>query len=76
MMIIGLSDCDIIYEMDQDSDTLPDNTRDRIITHLIKDKWIVVLSLESSEANADSSSNSYFQPVIIKRIKLYSDKDI
>ena len=34
MMIIDLSNCDIVYDMDQDPDTIIDDAPDRIITHL------------------------------------------
>ena len=76
MMIIDLRDCDITYRMDQDPRTLPDDGRETIIPHLTKDKWAAVLAADSPEPNHDSSSNSYFQLVIITRIKLHSDKDL
>ena len=37
-MIIDLSDCDITYEMDQDTDTLPEDKKERMNPHLTKEK--------------------------------------
>ena len=37
-MIIDLSDCDITYEIDQDPDTLANDTAEIIILHLTKKK--------------------------------------
>ena len=39
--------------MDQDPDILTDDVRERIVSRLNKEKWIVVLSVDNSEANAD-----------------------
>ena len=75
-MILDLSDYDIIYEIDQDKNTLSYDEAERFSPHLIKEKWVVVLAVERPEASNDSLSNSYFQSVTITCIKLHSDKDI
>ena len=36
MMIIDLTHCDIIHDMDQDPDTIPDNAGEMVIHHLKK----------------------------------------
>ena len=75
-MSVDLSDCNITYEMDQDIDTLRDDTTERMNPHLTKEKRLVVLEAENAEAYSDSLSNSYFQLVFITRIKFHLDKDI
>ena len=36
MMIIDLSHCEIVHEMDQNPDTIPDSASDMVIPHLKK----------------------------------------
>ena len=43
MMIIGPSDYYILYETDQNLDIIPDDATKTIISHLIKEKWVIVL---------------------------------
>ena len=38
MMIIDLSNCDIVHDMDQDPDTITDDAPDRTVTHLTKEE--------------------------------------
>ena len=38
MMIIDLSHCEIINEIDQDPDIIPDNASDMVIQYLTKEK--------------------------------------
>ena len=46
MMINDLSNCDIAHDMDQDPDTIIDDAPDGIITHLTKEKWVIILAAE------------------------------
>ena len=48
--IDDLWDYDIIHNMDQDPHTLPNDADQQIIPHLIKDKWVMVLTAESPQA--------------------------
>ena len=47
MMIIGLSECEILHHMNKYLDTLPDDAHLRIIPHLTQEKWVVLLAAES-----------------------------
>ena len=46
MMIIDLSHCEIIHEMDQNPDTIPDNASDMVIPYFIEEIWLVILLAE------------------------------
>lgn len=74
MMIIDLTHSDIIYDMAQDLDTLPNNCNQISIHHLIKEKWISPLAAESLEV--EGLTNVHFDSKILKRIKLHHDNDI
>ena len=50
VMITDLSDCGIIHNMDQDLDIILDDVDQQIIPHLTKEKWVIVLAAESSQA--------------------------
>jgi len=76
IMIIDLTECDITYDMDQDPDTIPDDANERVITHLTNEKWVIVLAAESPHADAHHITDSHFDSVITKRLKLHSDNDI
>lgn len=47
MMIMDLSDCEILSYMDQDPDTVLDNNHLRIKSHLTQEKWLILLASES-----------------------------
>lgn len=47
MMIIDLSDCDIIYNINMDPDIVLDATYQLILSHLPREKWVIVLAVES-----------------------------
>ena len=76
MMIIDLSECDIVHTMDQDPDTIPLDAADRIIHHLTNEKWVILLASESPEVQSDQFPNTYFDSPILKRIKLHNDNDL
>ena len=76
MMIIDLSECDIIHTMDQDPDTIPNDASDRIIHHLTNEKWVVLLASQSPEVLPDQLTNNHFDSQILKRIKLHNDNDL
>ena len=47
--------------MDQDTNTIPDNTSNMVIIHLTKEKCLVILAVEGSESRIDELTNSHFQ---------------
>ena len=61
MIIIDLNDCGITYEVDQNPNILPDEAIERIIPNLTKEKRVLVLSAESSEAFNGYLSNSHLK---------------
>ena len=69
MMSIDLSHCEIIHEMDQDPDIIPDNASYMVIPYFTKETLVVILAAERSEARRDEFKNSYFQPNFFKRMK-------
>lgn len=75
MMIIDLSEYHIVH-VAQDSGALPDDARPRITLHLTKDKWVVLLIVESPEVNVNYLTGAHFGSKILIRAKLNSDKDI
>ena len=54
MMKIDILDFDIIHNMDQYPDTLPDDADQQNIPHLTKDKWIIVLAAEYPQTERDN----------------------
>ena len=74
-MIIDLLDCDIIHNIDQDPDTITDDVDQKIITHLTKEKWVIVLAPESSQAEQHQLNDTYFDSNILTRIRLHDDSD-
>ena len=75
-MIIDLSHCEIIHEMDQDPDIVPDNAGYMVTPHLTNEIQVVMLAAEVSEARRDELKNSHFQSKLLKCVKLYSENDI
>ena len=75
MMIIDLSNYDIVHDMDQDLDTITDDTPDIIIPPLTKEKWVVILAAETDGVDANLLSDGHFDSNIIKRVKLHTDND-
>lgn len=57
MMIIDLSNCDIMHDMDQDPDTILDDASKQIISHLIKEKRIVISAAETDVVDAKQLSD-------------------
>ena len=75
MTIIDLSECDIIHNMDQDPDTIPDDTDQQVIPHLTKEKLVIVLAAESPQAEQHELTDAHFDSKILTRIRLHDDKD-
>ena len=50
MIILDLLDCDIIHNMDQYPDTVPNDTDQQIIPQLTKVNWVIVLKKSSPQA--------------------------
>ena len=76
IMILDLSECNIVHHMDQDPDTIPEDATARIIPHLTKEKWVILLASQSPEENANELSNAHFDSKILTRIKLHNDNDV
>ena len=53
MMILDLSDCDIIYDADIDPDTTLLHSSVTPIRNLTKEKWAVVLAAEAPTVHTD-----------------------
>ena len=75
MMIIDLSECDIIHNMDQDPDTIPDDAEQLIIPHLTNKKWVIFLAAESPQAEQHQLTDAHFDSKILTRIRLHDDDD-
>ena len=60
MIILDLSDCDIINSIQQDPDTIPDDADQHIIPHLTIEKWVIVLAVESPLAEQHQLTDAYF----------------
>ena len=76
MIIIELSDCTIIHNMYQDSDTIPDDEEQHIIPHLTKENWVILLAAESPPAEQHQLTYSYFDAKILTHTRLRDDNDI
>ena len=60
MIIIDIIHCEIIHEMYQDPDTIPDNTSDMLLPHLTRKIWVVILAAERSEAKRHELTKTHF----------------
>ena len=76
MMIIDLSDCNIIYDIDQDTETLSLHSDQRRITNLTKENWFIALVGENSETVDDDLTYSYFDSKIHTCIKIHTSTTI
>ena len=76
MLIIDLSDCDIIYDKDQDPDTLQQDDCNLNVEHLTKEKWIVVSAAESPEICPTMITENNLKSKIVKRIQLHDNNEI
>ena len=74
-MIIDLLYCDIIQNMDRDPDTILDDSDQKIIPHLTKEKWAIVLAAEYPQAEQHQLTDLYFDSKISTRIRLHHYKD-
>ena len=62
--------------MDQESDTILDDTNQQIIPHLTKEKQVIVLAAEFPQAEQHQFTDSHVDAMILTRIRLYGDNDI
>ena len=77
MMILDLTDINIIYDIDCDPDNLTHDPDNVTLKHLTNEKWMVVLAAEISQENfATSLSDDHFDSRIGTRLKLHSDSDM
>ena len=76
MMIIDLGDCEIETQPDIDPDLV--HTLNYIVplTHLTREKLVVLLAADAPEVNTSEITDSHFQSVIAKRVKLHDNKDM
>ena len=73
-MIIYLSDCDVIHNMDQYPDTIPNDADQQIMPHLVKEKWVIVLPAEYPHTEQHPLTNLHVDAKIITCIRLHDDE--
>ena len=76
MMIIDLTDTEIIYECESNTDGEHSSRTVQPIRHLTKYKWLIVSAAEGHEASNEELADNHFDSTIYKRIKLHSDNDM
>ena len=82
MMIVDLSDTDIIYDRDVDETDDVDETSstneddDDTILHLSNEKWVIVMAARSPKVDDTDISDLHFDSKIHHRIKLHDQKDL
>ena len=76
IVILDLSECEIVHNMEHNPDTLPDDATDRVVPHLSKEKWVILVAAQSLEINPDELNDAHFDSKIYKRIKLHNDNGI
>ena len=76
MMIFDLTDCILRYNKYQDPGTLASYTDPIIITHLTKEKRVIVLATKFPQIISSYLSDRHFDFKIHKRIKIHADVDI
>ena len=59
-MILELSECEINYEVDIDKDKVSDIPHIPTLTHLIKDKWVIIKAVTSSSVISESTDDQFF----------------
>lgn len=73
-MILDLSECEISYKIDIDQDQLSTVPHVATISHLTKNKWVVVNTTESSYVTSSKLVDDHISCDMITSIKLDTDK--
>ena len=73
-MILDLTACEISYEVDIDQDQLSTISHVTTISHLTKDKWVVIKAAESPSTLSSELTDDHLTCDIITRIKLDEDR--
>ena len=76
LMILDLSECDISYEPDVDPDIMNQNKNVTRITHLTKEKWVVVKAASAPRANITDLTVDHLDSKIITRITIDPDMKV
>lgn len=76
IVILYLSECEIIHRIDQEPDILLDSTNDIIIPYLTKEKWVILLAPQSPEVDANELTGVYFDSKMFIRKTLHNDNKI
>ena len=76
MMIIDLSDCIIDTQPDIDSYLVHTLNYMVPLPYLTRDKWIVLWTADTPEANNNDMTDSYFHSNFATRVELHDDKDM
>ena len=74
LMILDLSECEISTEVEVDQEDTHTVSHVAQITHLTKEKWVVIKAAESPSMPSSSLSDDHFWNPIITRIKLDDDR--
>ena len=72
-MIFDVSDCEIDYDPDIDPDLVQTVNYLVTLSHLAKEKWVVLWAAGALEANNHDITDSHFQSAIATRVKLHDD---
>ena len=75
-MIIDLTDAEITYKYEIDSDGEYPSRSVQPIRHLTKEKWVIVLDAEGYETSNEELTDNHFNSTNHTRIKLHSDNDM
>ena len=74
LMILDLSECEINYEVDIDQDKLSEVDQLPSLTHLTKDKWVVIKAATSPSVLSSDLTDDHFSCDVITRIKIDEDR--
>ena len=74
LMILDLSECEINYEVDIDKDKVSEVDHLPTLTHLTKDKWVVIKAATSPSVLSSDLTDDHFSCDVITRIKLDGDR--
>ena len=75
-MIIDLTDAEISYKCESNTDGEHSSRTVQPIRHLEKEKWVIVLSTEGHEVSNEDLTDNHFDSTIHTRINLHSDNDM
>ena len=76
MIIIDLTDAEITYECESDTDGKHSSRKVQPISNLVKEKWVIVLAAEGYEVSNEYLTDNHFDSTMHTRIKLQSDNDM